>query len=304
MAPGKISLSAPAGELTVSWSAPRDDLAGRAVEGLSGYTVLRGAWTPGDKPCDTCPEDLAPVARLDGEERRARGLPETSWIDPDVRDGWTYRYRVRALDNRGRPGPASAPATLTWTPPAMPRVAATPGDGQATVRWEAGPLPAGLTPLGARVYGAQGQRLAEAGTDARETVVGGLENGSAVTLSVRLACKTPEGWDLESAGSPVTVTPQDTTAPVPPSDLVAFGQPGGVELRWLPAGSEPYAEVMVLRARESGSFEEIARLPGADTSYVDATAAPGQTYLYTVVALDARGNHSAPTREARIRVVP
>jgi hypothetical protein len=192
--------------------------------------------------------------------------------------------------------------TVTWAPLPRPRAEATAGDGQATVRWEQGTLPEGLTPLGTRVYGPQGRRLAEAGPDDREVIAPGLTNGTPVTLSVRSAAKTPEGWDVESVPNLLTVTSVDTIPPLPPSDLVSFAEPGGVALRWLPAGPEPYAEVLVLRAREAGPFEEIARVPGKSVSYVDATAQPGQTYLYAVVALDAAGNRSLPTRDTRIRV--
>ncbi|MBI5016081.1 MAG: fibronectin type III domain-containing protein [Deltaproteobacteria bacterium] len=301
-APAAVSLAGPAGELTLSWSAPRDDLAGRPVIGLSGFSVLRGAWPPDQKPCDTCPEDLEPAATLDREERQARGLPQTSWVDAGARPGWTYRYRVRALDARGRPGPASAAATVTWMPPPTPRAEVIAGDGQAKVRWEAGPTVPGLTPLGTRIYGSQGQRVAEAAPGALETVVAGLENGAPAMLSVRAAVRTSGGWEVESIPALLSVTPSDTTPPLPPSDLVTFAEGAEVSLHWLPAGPEPYAEVWVLRAREGGPFGEIARLPGTVVSYVDTGVEPGQTYLYAVTARDAVGNESLPTRESRVRV--
>lgn len=301
-APGEVALSAPDGVLTLTWAAPGRDLGGRKLDGAAGYAVLRQAWPPGEKPCDSCPEDLAPLGTLDGEERRARQLPETAWPEPSAAAGWTYRYRVRALDARGRPGPASAAATITWSPLPAPAASAEAGDGQAVFTWRQPPLPPGVTPLGTRIYGPDGRRVAEAEPGAGQALVSGLANGTPAALAVRAAARSPEGWDLESPSAVVPVTPRDETPPLPPSDLVSFADARGVELRWLPAGDEPYAEVLVLRAREGAAFEEVARLPGVATSYLDASAAPGQTYLYSLVALDAVGNRSLPTRESRLRI--
>jgi hypothetical protein len=154
------------------------------------------------------------------------------------------------------------------------------------------------------VYGPDGRRLAEAPPGLGEVVVPGLANGAPVALSARLAARTPEGREIESPGTDRSVTPADNTPPLPPSDVVGFAEARGISLRWLPSGSEPYVQVLVLRTPEGGRFEEIASLSGSATSFDDLGAVPGKTYLYTVIAVDAAGNRSLPARDARVRALP
>ncbi len=298
--PTDVSLSAPGGRLVLSWSPPRQDLAGRPVRAVGGYVVLRGAWPPGTSGCWTCPGAEEVAATLDAVTRRARGLPVTAWEDPDVRPGWMYRYRVRALDPRGRPGPLSAAADITWQLLPPPHAEAFPGDGSARIRVRPGPWPEGVRPLALRVYDPGGEVLAEAPPGADAVTVEGLTNGREHRLEVRVAGRTPEGWEVESPGTPVVVVPADTTPPAPPT-LAVFQEPGGVRLAWVPEGSEPYARVRILRAEGSGPLRQIARVPGDRSGYLDASVRAGREYRYTLVAVDAAGNESLPAREVRVR---
>jgi hypothetical protein len=240
------------------------------------------------------------VAEVDPAARKAQGLPETSWADPDASPGWTYRYRVEATDPRGRPGPSSGPAQIHWMPLAVPEAEALPGDAEVLLRASPAEVPAGFELLGLRAYDAFGRRVGAAGPGEWEFRVGGLPNGVPWAGSVHLAARTPEGWEVESPGAPAAAVPVDAVAPLPPSDLVALAEPEGVFLHWAPSGAERYAEVVVFRADEGG-FAELARLRGDAVSFVDATALPGRTYRYTVRARDAAGNESLPAREAAIR---
>lgn len=299
--PLHLSLAAPGGRLTLSWQAPKENLAGRDVKVLSGYVILREPLPPGPA-CLTCAMDFEPVARLDSEERRASGLPETSWSDEDVQAGWTYRYRVRAVDANRRPGPVSPVAAVTWVPLPDPAADARAGDNQAVVHVEVPPWPAGVRPVGFRVYGADGRRLAEGPADARELTVPGLPNNRTLVLSVRAAATTPEGWTLESRGRELTVTPTETRPPLPPADLATFVEESGVRLAWVASGLGSYAEVVVLREEQGGSYQEIARLPGSAVTYLDSTVQRGKVYTYTVASVDSAGNRSLPARESRVRV--
>lgn len=298
-APRAVTLSAPGGRLTLSWTAPREDLGGRTLAGEIRYRVLRRAWPPGEAPCEGCPEDPRPVAEIDPAARKARGLPPTSCTDPDASPGWTYRYRVEATDPRGRPGPSSGPAQIRWTPLPPPHTEVLAGDAEVLLRADPAEVPPGFELLGLRAYDAAGRRVGASEPGAWELRVGGLPNGVAWTGSVHLAARTPEGWEVESPGAPAAAVPVDTIPPLPPSDLVALAEPEGVLLHWAPSGNERYAEVIVLRADEGG-FAELARLRGQAVSYVDAAAAPGRTYRYTVRAVDAAGNESLPAREVVI----
>lgn len=299
-APRAVTLSAPGGQPTVSWTAPRDDLGGRALEGEVRYRVLRRAWAPGEAPCEGCPEDLRPAAEVDPAARKAEGLPETSWAEPYPSPGWTYRYRVEATDRRGRPGPSSGPAQIRWMPLPAPEAEAFPGDGEVLLRAAPAEVPAGFELLGLRAYDAASRRVGAGASGEWELRIGGLSNGVPWAGSVHLAARTPEGWEVESSGAPAAAVPIDAVPPLPPSDLVVLAEPEGVFLHWAPSGAERYAEVVVLRADEA-DFSELALLGGDAVSFVDPTAASGRTYRYTVRARDAAGNESLPAREAVIR---
>lgn len=298
--PRAVGLAAPGGRLTLSWSPPREDLGGRALPREIRYRVLKAGWRPGLDPCESCPEDLKVAAELDPLLRQSQNLPETAWADPDVLLGWTYRYRVQATDSRGRPGPASEAVGITWLPLPAPVAEAVPGDREVLLRSAWPPMPEGLEPLGFRAYDVSGRRVATSEPGAADLRVAGIPNDVPWEGALRLAAGTPEGWDVESPGAPVSATPEDRTPPLPPGDLVALVEPSGVRLHWAPSGAEPYAAVLVLRAEE-GEFQEIARLPGWAVSADDPSAEPGHTYRYTVRALDAAGNKSLPAREVVVR---
>lgn len=289
--PRDLALSAPAGALTLSWSAPRDDLAGRPLAAPPSYLVLRSAWPPGADACATCPGEAAPAATVDA----------TSWADAGARPGWTYRYGVRALDPRGRPGPVSPEVQVAWTPLLPPSVSSVEaGDREALVTADEPRWPERFEPLGLRAYGPTGARLAEAAHGPVRVL--GLQNGTEARLGVRWAARTPEGWEVESPPAEVRVTPVDRSPPLPPADLVALVDlpAPGVRLRWRPEGREPYAVVVVYRAQGPGPLTEVARLPGDALTWRDEAVQAGQTYRYALTAVDAAGNESLPAREERI----
>ena len=301
-APTGVRLSAPAGALRVSWDRPRRDAVGRPLSGVGGSLVRRAAWPPGQDACAGCPEDARVVARVDPLARKTRGLPTEAWEDPDTRAGWTYRYRVRALDPEGRPGAVSGPADITWVPLAPPAAETRPGDGRVLVRLTPAPWPEGIEPLELRVYDRAGRLLARAPASGAGVTVEGLENGTAYPAEARVAGRTGEGWEVESPGTPVTLAPVDTTPPVVPATVTAFAEDRGVLLAWVPEGSEPYARVWVFRRAPGEDPRQIADLPGSRLRFRDVSAVPGTLYTYWIVVEDAAGNRSLPSREVVVRV--
>jgi hypothetical protein len=300
--PSSVALGGPDGRLTLSWKAPREDLAGRPLLGEVRYRVLRAVWPPERTACETCPEDLAAVAEVDPVALEARGRPPTSWVDPEAEDGWTYRYRVASLDDRGRAGPLSDPVQITWVVLPAPGPAVVSGDERVWIRTPPPRWPQGVEPLGLRVYGPRGERYRDVESEPGGVLVFGLANGTAWTGSVRWAARTPEGWEVESPGAPVEALPVDRTAPLPPADFVALLTRDGVRLQWSHAGTEPYARVHVLRAEGTGAVGEIATVGGDRRSFLDTGVRSGQEYRYTLVSEDAAGNQSLPAWEERVLV--
>lgn len=106
---------------------------------------------------------------------------------------------------------------------------------------------------------------------------------------------------LLSLDSPVrTVKAQDLTPPPPLLNLVAVPTAKGVELRWDPSPAKDLAGYRVYR-RLAGEMQSVRLTLELVTKpyFVDAQAAPGQTYYYSVTAVDdsRRANESLPSEE-------
>lgn len=200
---------------------------------------------------------------------------------------------------RGRPGVAAG-ATITLAPPppapAAPQITYT--EKELTVAWDpadaaksynvydvkpeaklpdAGAAPLNAAPLPVLKY-----------ADAR------VEFGKARCYAVTSA-RTVQTYVVESAPSPPgCVTPTDTFAPAAPTGLAAVAGPGSISLIW-DANTEPdLAGYLVLRGdAPGGTLQALTPGPIHETTFKDATARPGTTYVYAVVAVDNAKNMSA-----------
>lgn len=98
--------------------------------------------------------------------------------------------------------------------------------------------------------------------------------------------------DQVSAADP----PPDTTAPAPPTALVATPSDGGVRLGWAPGGEPDLAGYRVYRSTTgapdvTGTPMDAALLTSPRRT--DATVTDGTAYTYAVTAVDTAGNASA-----------
>ncbi len=84
--------------------------------------------------------------------------------------------------------------------------------------------------------------------------------------------------------------------PVPPTELTAVSDPGGVKLAWLD-NSDNETGFRVERRTGSGEFQSLAVTAVNARAYTDAAVAPGVTYTYRVRALGLVSD-SAPSNEA------
>jgi fibronectin type 3 domain-containing protein len=89
--------------------------------------------------------------------------------------------------------------------------------------------------------------------------------------------------------------PADTQAPTPPTAVTATAvSTSKINISW--SGATDNVGVTGYRVFRDG----VQLVEQAGTSYTDATATPNTTYSYTVVALDAAGNASAPSAPATV----
>jgi len=102
-----------------------------------------------------------------------------------------------------------------------------------------------------------------------------------------------------------TVMPQKFTPPPPLLNLVAVPTAKGVELRWQPSPATDIAGYRVyrLKAGEAGPVRLTPELL-KEPYFVDTQVTRGETYAYTVTAVDdsRQANESAPSEEAVVTI--
>ena len=135
---------------------------------------------------------------------------------------------------------------------------------------------------------------------------------------VRTVTLNGQSLEIKSALSPVvTLVMRDTFPPKTPTGLETIsdvaapdasvaGTPGNpyIDLSWEPNSEADLAGYRVYRqlARPDGSpqgpLARLTELPIAAPAYRDVAVKPGQGYIYSVTAVDAAGNESAPSAKA------
>jgi hypothetical protein len=106
---------------------------------------------------------------------------------------------------------------------------------------------------------------------------------------------------MSAASPPACLTPRDTFPPAAPRNLAAVGAAGAVNLIW-EANTEPdLAGYLVLRGVAPGTaLEALTPAPITETTFRDATAAPGVRYVYAVVAADNAAPQNLSVQSNRI----
>jgi hypothetical protein len=101
------------------------------------------------------------------------------------------------------------------------------------------------------------------------------------------------GVGPEAVESPASerrcVTPVDVFPPAPPTSVSAVPGEGAISLIWEPSADLDVAGYVVLRGDTANATLlplTVAPVPG--TQFTDTTVMPGRTYVYAVVAVDAR----------------
>ena len=242
----------------VTWTGSVDDIA------VEGYDLYRG-----DER----------VARLAAPPGRLEGL----------RAGERICLAVVAFDAAGNRSERSTEACLVapdLTPPSPPSglEARLAPPAEAQVRW--GESHDDVAVSGYEVLRGGEVVAASRGTSAR---VAGL-------AAARLHCFSVRALDAagnrSAPGPEVCLTPPDVTPPSAPPGLEAAASPGRIELRWRATRDD--VGVVGYEVWRDGSV--VAR--ASRTSAAEMMAAPSSQRCYTVVALDAAGNRSAPSEPA------
>jgi predicted small lipoprotein YifL len=105
---------------------------------------------------------------------------------------------------------------------------------------------------------------------------------------------------IESAPSAVfRIRIQDTFPPDVPANLVAFSAKDHVFLTWEAVRDRDLAHYSVYRRSAKEDDFKLLDATVTDNFYRDRQVVKGQMYVYTVVAVDRKGNESEPSRAVR-----
>jgi hypothetical protein len=240
----------------------------------------------------------------------AQMLPPTtgSYADMNLRGGAPYFYRIQSMGPRDEIGPPSDPAM------AVPRNASPPP--QVTgIKVDVGTTRMRLTwdPVPFQVAGYFVERQAPGAGDwvtlnSRVTpetrfddYVGPSPGGTLRYRVVAVAFDNQEGPPSMVAEAKLP----DTVAPNPPRITSADGSGGKVELTFVAAPpAADTAQIVVVRASSPTDSGVVVGdpLPGSASSFEDTLATPGQSVFYRLLAVDAAGNRSEPSRPVAVRV--
>jgi fibronectin type 3 domain-containing protein len=181
------------------------------------------------------------------------------------------------------------------TPPSAPRnLAATGGNAQVTLNWQAPASDGGSPVTNYRIY-----RGAASGTKTLLTTVGAVltytdgavTNGLTYYYQVSAVNGPGEGAKSNEASATPNPPPPPPSPPSAPTNLVATGGNAQVALTWqAPAsnGGSQITNYRVYRGTTSGGKTLLATL-GVVTSYTDTSVTNGVTYYYQVSAVNSVG---------------
>ncbi|UPK73947.1 sigma-70 family RNA polymerase sigma factor [Nocardioidaceae bacterium SCSIO 66511] len=208
--------------------------------------------------------------------------------DRSVADGTTHDYRVVAVDLAGNKSTESADVQATYNPaPGAPTgVTAQVQDGKVVIGWAAGSEP----DLQAYEVFRDGTSIGRTSTPSFTDP--GIVDGKTNTYTV-VAIDQSGQTSQPSAAATATYDP----APSAPTGVTAQVQDGKVLVSWN-AGSEP--DLKTYEVYRNGT--PIGRT--TSPSYADSSVVDGQTYTYSVVAIDKSDQQSPRSAKANATYDP
>lgn len=214
-----------------------------------------------------------------------------TFIDERVERGKAYIYRVRAFNDAGNSSYSNTDAVLIpgeAVTPAAPRLEVQViGPRAARLNWTNVANETGYR-IERRVDGSpEGFReIRSVGADVTTITDDGLEPGNTYLYRVR-AFNSAGNSAYSNIG--VASLPREGL-PTAPRELRATAvSPTRVELRWVDSSLETGYRIE-RRLDGTDAWTKIGNAPANATSFVDATARPGQAYIYRVRAYNDIGN--------------
>jgi len=332
--PPSLDLPQPASDLRVmrkgdraylAWTVPTETTDGTTLRHPGATSICRSL----DVPMKDCATPVGEVGATPPTGKPANGQPankvQAGYVDPlsaSILSGNPEAqlfYSVSIMNKRGRSAGlsniVSVPAFTSMAPPADFQ-AKLSAEG-VTLSWEgtAGATPAQGVEHSYRVYRREESTKAD-------SVAGEMPLGSTsdlrlldqtfewerkyeyrVTVITRIHLPGKLATEFEGDDSPVVhVFTHDVFPPTVPSGLQAVfsgvGQQLFIDLIWAPDTDADLAGYNIYRHEAGGTAAKINGGMVKPPAFRDSNVVSGHTYVYTVTAVDVRGNESAASAEA------
>lgn len=304
--------------VTLAWTEPRETTDGELIKGSGEMVLDRGEQNGPFQKVATLP--LHP-ALSKGEPQQVSASDDISALVGSPATSDFILYHVESVTSRGRTSVPSnlvaVPAVLTAPAPQVVNLGLVP-EG-VTIAFDLPSVPPS-TRLNSEFIFRIERRQAGAPSTAQAVIVGQVKPGEQVlpltdngieweksyeywVTPVTLWRTGPQQGEVEGADSPhVTIVAHDTFPPATPSGLEAvfsglIAKPA-IDLTWMPNSEEDLAGYNVYRRTDEGAATRVNTQLLKTPAFEDNTVAFGQTYLYSVTAVDLRGNESGPSQQA------
>lgn len=279
--------------LLLSFSIPGKNMDGTQIRDLTGFRILRS--------CGGCAAGFEAWKDIYLTDRQGYTIRNGRLFtyDNDLRQGFSYGYRVFPETSKGLLGDGSNTFSVMWLePPAPPgEVSIREEDSRLVLSWE----PASDTSY--NVYRWDGDiypvsPLNVSPLSASRFVDMNLRNDKEYRFEVR-ALRVEGGVAYEGAGKAVKGTPRDRTPPQPPTALKLDRKGEGVILTWASNGEPDLRGYNVYRV-EAGRPTRKNTDQVLEPRFFDEKPGSDPYVSYYITAVDKAGNESEPSQEQTI----
>lgn len=298
--------------VTLLWSYPTTTITGADITDTITFDLYQ-AVVPVDSYCKTCPIPFnEPVALPGGAlspDGKKTGTHQLTVLQPRH----LYFFKVRSKRGWWIESKDSNVVSFQWnTPPMAPEgLTVVSGDTKNTLRWNSVNRHQDATPMTEPVQyqlyrSVDGASFAKVGEPVSATgyTDTGLENGRTYSYQVQALNTYAQGTVINSSMSAsVDASPQDRTAPLPPSNVQGIRTDVGIKVFWDHVEASDLAGYRVYRRSEGeGPARFVGEIKLPYNMFIDTKAPQGATLLYSVTSVDNRdpANESALSPEVRV----
>ncbi|MFH5884768.1 fibronectin type III domain-containing protein [Halalkalibaculum sp. DA3122] len=229
---------------------------------------------------------------------------ETAYLDTTVEPGNQYRYSVTAVDTAGNEGPRSNPGHLLITdyrvPDPVKTFEAEFNEGAVQLSWSHGAVPGNLRTyfvMRRQTHPRSGESFSQVNkkqlsdTTLLDNGVGGERFVEGAVYQYGISVISSNGNASDTVYAELQIP--DLTPPESPTFAEAEMEEGRrVGLRWNASSSTDVNRYRVYRSLESRADTLLAELPRGKRYFRDEEVDFGNTYLYSVTAVDSMDNES------------